>query len=87
VGACGSTCDETFVLSAGYVFSFEMEMQRERERISAEVRPLDRFRASFFQNKQMDNERGCRYLFHAGFFLGLFFDPEDGGDMFLRNVS
>jgi hypothetical protein len=25
--------------------------------------------------------------FHAGFLLGLFFDPEDGGDMFLRNVS
>jgi hypothetical protein len=23
--------------------------------------------------------------FHAGFFLGLFFDPEDEGDMFLRN--
>jgi hypothetical protein len=22
----------------------------------------------------------------AGFLLGLFFDPEDGGDMFLRNV-
>jgi hypothetical protein len=24
--------------------------------------------------------------FHAGFLLGLFFDPEDGGNMFLRNV-
>jgi hypothetical protein len=23
------------------------------------------------------------YLLRAGFFLGLFFDPEDGGDMFL----
>jgi hypothetical protein len=22
-----------------------------------------------------------------GFFLGLFFDPEDGGDIFLRNVG
>jgi hypothetical protein len=22
---------------------------------------------------------------HAGFLLGLFFDPEDGDDMFLRN--
>jgi hypothetical protein len=25
--------------------------------------------------------------FYAGFLLGLFFDPEDGGDMFLRNVG
>jgi hypothetical protein len=25
--------------------------------------------------------------FHSGFLLGLFFDPEDGSDMFLRNVS
>jgi hypothetical protein len=25
--------------------------------------------------------------FHASFFPGLFFDPEDGGDMFLRNVG
>jgi hypothetical protein len=29
------------------------------------------------------------YIFHSGFLLGLFFDfdLEDGGDMFLRNVS
>jgi hypothetical protein len=25
--------------------------------------------------------------FHAGFLLGLFFDPEDGGYIFLRNVG
>jgi hypothetical protein len=25
--------------------------------------------------------------FHAGFLLSLFFDPEYGGDMFLRNVG
>jgi hypothetical protein len=27
------------------------------------------------------------YLLHADFWLGLFFDPEDGGDMFLRNAG
>jgi hypothetical protein len=27
------------------------------------------------------------HLLHAGSFLSLFFDPEDGGDMFLRNVG
>jgi hypothetical protein len=27
------------------------------------------------------------YLLHAGFLLGLFFDPEDSGDMFLRNIG
>jgi hypothetical protein len=25
-------------------------------------------------------------MFHDGLLRGLFFDPEDGGDMFLRNV-
>jgi hypothetical protein len=27
------------------------------------------------------------YLLRAGFVLGLFFDLEDGGDMFLQNVG
>jgi hypothetical protein len=27
------------------------------------------------------------YLLHAGFLLEFFFDPEDGGDMFLQNVG
>jgi hypothetical protein len=27
--------------------------------------------------------RSAFYLLHDGFLLGLFFDPEDGGDMFL----
>jgi hypothetical protein len=27
------------------------------------------------------------YLLHTGFLLGLFFDPEDGSDVFFRNVG
>jgi hypothetical protein len=27
------------------------------------------------------------YLLHSGFLLRLFFDPEDGGDVFLQNVG
>jgi hypothetical protein len=32
-------------------------------------------------------ESSAAICFHAGFLLGLFVDAEDGGDMFLRNVS
>jgi hypothetical protein len=28
-----------------------------------------------------------RLLLHSGFLIGLFFDPEDGDDMFLRNID
>jgi hypothetical protein len=27
------------------------------------------------------------YLLYSGFLLGFFFDPEDGGDIFLQNVG
>jgi hypothetical protein len=46
-------------------------------------RPLE------FNRRQPQAEFPCLacYLLHAGFFLGLFFDREAGGDMFLRNVD
>jgi hypothetical protein len=32
-------------------------------------------------------DRSSCYLLHAGFFLGLFLEPEDAGDMFLQNTA
>jgi hypothetical protein len=57
-----------------------------------------RFHIQFQRISQARNQReaGSRYqaesgsacyLLHAGFLLDLFFDPKDGGDMFLRNVG
>jgi hypothetical protein len=45
--------------------------------------------------KIKENERAAHrtevpwksFCFHASLFLGLFFDPEDGSVMFLRNVG
>jgi hypothetical protein len=34
----------------------------------------------------VSNYSAC-YLLQAGFLLALFFDPEDGDEMFLRNVG
>jgi hypothetical protein len=34
-----------------------------------------------------DSESSACYLLHAIFLRGLVFDPEDGGDMFLRNFG
>jgi hypothetical protein len=58
----------------------------------AQCRPLKvnrRFKGTYrfhLQCQRINQERNqheSRYLLHAGFFLGLFFEPENGGDMFL----
>jgi hypothetical protein len=43
--------------------------------------------ASIFRVGRISTGSRDRYLLHAGFLLGLFFDPGDGGDMFRRNVG
>jgi hypothetical protein len=37
-------------------------------------------------SKSGQREKTAYCLLHAGFFLGSLFDPEDGGDILLRNV-
>jgi hypothetical protein len=37
-------------------------------------------------NMKLVAEPAC-YLLHAGFLLGIFFNPKDGGDIFLWNIS
>jgi hypothetical protein len=37
--------------------------------------------------RETTDQEGYCYPLHAGFFLGSFFYPEDGGDMFIRNVG
>jgi hypothetical protein len=43
--------------------------------------------ASIFRGKEYAKQSSAFYLLHAGFLFGVFFGPEDEGDMFLRNVS
>jgi hypothetical protein len=40
-----------------------------------------------FQGRQRIEDTKHYFLFHAGFLLGLLFNPEDEGDMLLRSVS
>jgi hypothetical protein len=46
------------------------------------------FLSSFLYNPKF-RQADCSacHLLHAGFLNGIVFDPEDGGNMFLRNVS
>jgi hypothetical protein len=37
--------------------------------------------------KNKPSKSTARYLFHAVFLLGLLFNPENGDDVFLRNVG
>jgi hypothetical protein len=34
-----------------------------------------------------DVNNSASYELHSGFLLNLFFDPENGGDVFLRNID
>jgi hypothetical protein len=38
-------------------------------------------------SKNESSKKPVYFVLFYGFFLGLFFDPEDGSDIFLRNVS
>jgi hypothetical protein len=40
-----------------------------------------------FGEKNLQVASRTFFVLHNDFLLGLFFDPEDGGDIFLRNVG
>jgi hypothetical protein len=37
-------------------------------------------------SKNKPSKKAC-YMLHAGFLLGLFFHPEDGGNLLLQNIG
>jgi hypothetical protein len=39
------------------------------------------------QHKAGSMQTSACYLFHAGLVLGIFFNPEDEGDAFLKNIE
>jgi hypothetical protein len=43
----------------------------------------------YIQGSRMSHAKNSKvcYLLHAGFLLGLFFDPEDGSDIFLQRTT
>jgi hypothetical protein len=45
------------------------------------------FRVEKAEQETRVKEGGKQSYFSAGFLFGLFFDPEDGGEIFLRNVD
>jgi hypothetical protein len=51
------------------------------------VKDLDMQETSMEQEASRASQNFAHYLLHAGCLPGLFFEPEDGGDMFLRNVG
>jgi hypothetical protein len=51
----------------------------------AQCSPL-KLNRNFGRTFRLHLQMASRATIQAGFSLGLFFDPEDGGDMFLRNV-
>jgi hypothetical protein len=66
-------------------------IRRKEEIMLIAVKTLMLRRNYRFQNMLTWNRKECIkssacYLLHAEFLRGLFFHPEDGGDMFLRNV-
>jgi hypothetical protein len=66
-------------LGGTYEYSLHLQGRRWRYYLKMEV--------TIYHTIPRDRSGTARYLLHTSFIRNLYFDPEDGADMFIRNVS
>jgi hypothetical protein len=49
--------------------------------------PLMGLQATIYKFRGSHNRGYEAKIFHSGFLFSFFFEPEDGGDIFLRNIG
>jgi hypothetical protein len=82
-GSPSDDYEEYYLLGYNVMWSIESQPTLRRN-ISP---PSSGLRISQARNQLESRRQADRTCFHASFLLGLFIDPEDGGDMFPQNVS
>jgi hypothetical protein len=76
------TADASYPCHVSYCFALFCEQANAKREVVLQFRPASNTNLSFWHTEYFD----C-YLLHAGFLLGLFFNTENGDDMFLQNTD